>query len=715
MTRKLKSLSPAALHAFIDHREHGIDALNRDMLRQPFGQQFCKDFFRSPQSYKVNGISLVGYLTGLSQTELLSLFNSILPVAITIEALCEEVLKKPSEAEKFVACLRNWDSVPLSEKVCFFSELLGANGIVKSFFTGSSSEIDLAYDAARGKIAEQWLATCCPEGLAPDQAMQNMMRFHSQFTMGLGTLVVDLFFPTWREKLAPQMVAFSSINPMQERFVDLFYRSGFWHYTISDQLGILGESPFLIAHTLCDLLVTPQGFVLDAMQYDYERLVAALDSPSLETQCALLVALIFDCPAGEAKEPLLQVLLELVFYKMSGLSLESQVRWQTLALEALKLSIPGAFNPAGSQVMTVEAMRAVTTPYLTKLSLITTFNDELANSVCIVLGQLLRLYASDILFIHILHLLLDIAQKQQGIRFHPALQAMRVAFKEQPSQIDFYLTFLAQLKQHTLSALRARVVKTFLNETSPLSVKEGIRSLVDEVLRAELHEDVSAALCRTCVVYAKENQPGHDNNEALYFHRGLKHDCNIFTAKHEASGVVLFSVKTTDVTFSETLKGVLPKSSGLSRSFFSRAPSLGDIAEISDKTIYFNQACYLVRKAQVESLLPYVSLQDATHMFLELGMMQHMIDFKDPVFHILKEMNTLDDLARLYNVIASTLSSSDAEREKIVQLDATGLSEVDKMTVLLKRALLHSKDAVANTLSGVELANVRADVLSMAM
>lgn len=713
MTRKLKSLSPAALHAFIHHPHFSLQSLNEDMLNRPFGQQFCKDFFRSPQSYKVNGISLVDYLTGLSQADLLSLFNRIASASgsVTLEALCGEALKKTTEAKRFEACLRDWDRVSPSEKTYFFSEIFGGNGIVKSFFTGSSSEIDLAYDIARGVIAEQWLATCCPEGLVPNLAMHNMMRFHSQVTMGLGTLVMDLFFVDVKNRLQGNALSFGSIDPMHSRSVDVFYRDAAWHYVISDQLGVLGESQFAIAHTQCDLVVTPNGFALSAMQYDHERLVAALDYPSVETQCGLLLALVLDCPPGPAKGPLSQIILEQSFKDAPSISFDTQAQWHAIALDVVKLSIPNmpsiqevtrlvtsALDFAAQYASTLEAMRSITIAYLEKLSLVASFQPVEANEACAVLSKLLQLYVSEILFSRIVDQLANIGEKQQGIRFHPALQAMHVAFQNQPSQIDFYLTFLAQLKQYTLSALRVKAVKTFLNEVNPLSVEEGIKSLINGILRAELHEDVSEALCRTCVVYAKENQPGHDHKEALYFHRGLKHECNIFTAKDKASGVVLFSVKTTDVTFSEILKGVLPKSPSLSRSFFSRAPSPGDIAEISDKTTHFNQACYLVCKAQMKSLLPYVSLLDAARMFLELGAMQQMIHFVDPVFHILKGVNTLDDLGRLYNVIASTLSSSDSEREKIVQLDATGLSEVDKMTVLLKRALLDSKDAVVNAL-----------------
>ena len=144
------------------------------------------------------------------------------------------------------------------------------------------------------------------------------------------------------------------------------------------------------------------------------------------------------------------------------------------------------------------------------------------------------------------------------------------------------------------------------------------------------------------------------------------------------------------------VKNLLPKTTSSTGSFFSKTPPLKDILSMPDKAVYVNQACYYVRKAQVKMLLPYVSLSDAAKMFLELGGMQTMLNFEDPDFGILKKAGDLD---RLYEHVAHTISANASERERIVQLDATGLSSAEKMASLLKEALVHSDKPIMNALS----------------
>jgi len=239
-------------------------SLNREMQSKPCGQQFCLDFFRSPGRYKAGGISLADFIGGLKQAELLQIITEAIGKSLSLET-----------APELYGLINGWDDKSLEEKKTLVVSLLAENGEVRNFCDEGK------YDEARLRIAKKWMTSSFPQ--ADAMGVDEIQKFHSQVTMGLGVYVAPFYiFDVLKQALLS--VDSSFVSP-KDFVVDIHFDQGKWHYIVTGPIQLRMPSDFIvISNTCCDFTITPSGFELEKAEYDNPAIVDLLENPTPKNQ-----------------------------------------------------------------------------------------------------------------------------------------------------------------------------------------------------------------------------------------------------------------------------------------------------------------------------------------------------------------------------------------------------------------------------------------------
>lgn len=304
----MRFVSKPALERFQSHPENSLSSLNANMRDEPFGKQFCLDFFRTPDKYTANGISLAVFIARLDQANLLKLISAVTQNEITAEAF---IAKIPVEKSELIEKFKSWNLETIETREKYVVDLFNAAGVVHSFCRSSQH-----YDKARCFVAKEWIMQSCRVALAaapgvdPTVGIDQIQQFHSQFTLGLGTVVGDLFFVELKNLLVDEFnCALTSGN---NRTIDISYVDKAWHYIVSDKLVLNGGSlknSIPVSKTRCDFKIFEEGFELTSLEYDNEYIRSALDSGTLESQLPILGQLIRENALNDALTILLKMLI----------------------------------------------------------------------------------------------------------------------------------------------------------------------------------------------------------------------------------------------------------------------------------------------------------------------------------------------------------------------------------------------------------------------
>ncbi|OGT41579.1 MAG: hypothetical protein A3F13_03155 [Gammaproteobacteria bacterium RIFCSPHIGHO2_12_FULL_40_19] len=164
---------------------------NARVLEKPFGDQFCKDFFRSPQSYSLKPmgygkpVTLLQYICSLNRDRLLLLFKtSCAQDVLDVQTIKKAITQSPgldnAKKKGYCTTLDTWGTANAIAKEALILHLIQSPHCLpldRIAFTDSDNKMTKVQLA----IADQWFQSVYPA--ASLERFKSLQKYYSQITL----------------------------------------------------------------------------------------------------------------------------------------------------------------------------------------------------------------------------------------------------------------------------------------------------------------------------------------------------------------------------------------------------------------------------------------------------------------------------------------------------------------------------------------------------